>query len=92
MSLTRYEQETIINFNQEQNTARIFTYNTGWQKHLEGLGIKPEMINDFGGRGYTIPKNWIRKPLPKRQVSEETRVKLAARLEAMRNKKQAEVE
>jgi len=59
---------------------------------MEKLGIKPELVNDFGGKGYTIPKNWIRKPLPKRQVSEETRVKLAARLEAMRNKKQAEVE
>jgi len=82
--LTKYEQETIINFNREQKTARIFTYDTGWQSHLEGLGIKPEMVNDFGGKGYTIPKEWIRKPLPKRQLSDETKAMLTARLKGMR--------
>jgi hypothetical protein len=85
--LTKYEQETIINFNREQKTARIFTYDTGWQSHLEGLGIKPEMVNDFGGKGYTIPRGWIRKPLPKRQLSDETKAMLTARLEGMRKNK-----
>ena len=85
--LTKYEQETIINFNREQKTARIFTYDTGWQSHLEGLGIKPEMVNDFGGKGYTIPKEWIRKPLPKRQLSDETKAMLTARLKGMRKNK-----
>jgi hypothetical protein len=85
--LTKYEQETIINFNREQKTARIFTYDTGWQSYLEGLGIKPEMINDFGGKGYTIPKEWIRKPLPKRQLSDETKAMLTARLKGARKNK-----
>lgn len=85
--LTKYEQETIINFNREQKTARVFTYDTGWQSHLEGLGIKPEMVNDFGGKGYTIPKEWLRKPLPKRQLSDETKAMLTARLEGIRKNK-----
>ena len=87
MALTRYELETVINFNEEQKTARIFTYNKGWQNHMEKLGIKPELVNDFGGKGYTIPKNWIRKPLPKRQLSEETKAMLTARLKEMRKNK-----
>ena len=84
MALTRYELETVINFNEEQKTARIFTYNKGWQNHMEKLGIKPELVNDFGGKGYTIPKEWIRKPLPKRQLSDETKAMLTARLKGMR--------
>jgi len=87
--LTKYEQETIINFNREQKTARIFTYDTGWQSHLEGLGIKPEMVNDFGGKGYTIPKNWVRKPLQKRQLSEETKAVLAERMKRIRQNKKS---
>lgn len=87
MPLTRYEQETIINFNQEEKTAKIFTYNKGWQNHLEKLGIKPHLVNDFGGKGYVIPKEWVVKPRPKRQLSEETKTKLSERLEKMRSKK-----
>jgi hypothetical protein len=87
--LTKYEQETIINFNREQKTARIFTYDTGWQNHMEKLGIKPELVNDFGGKGYTIPKNWVRKPLPKRQLSEETKAVLAERMKKIRQNKKS---
>lgn len=89
MPLTRYELETIINFNEEQKTARIFTYNKSWQNHMEKLGIKPELVNDFGGKGYTIPKNWIRKPLPKRQLSEETKAVLAERMKRIRQNKKS---
>ena len=85
--LTKYEQETIINFNREQKTARVFTYDTGWQAHFEKLGIKPEMVNDFGGKGYTIPKEWIRKPLPKRQLSDENKARLTAILKGARKNK-----
>ena len=30
--LTRYELETVINFNKEQDTAIVFTYEKSWQK------------------------------------------------------------
>ena len=53
--LTNYEQETIINFNKEEDIAHIFTYEKTWQKHLEGkLGLKPVMDNGFGGK----EKDW----------------------------------
>jgi hypothetical protein len=56
---------------------------------MEKLGIKPELVNDFGGKGYTIPKNWIRKPLPKRQLSEETKAVLAERMKRIRQNKKS---
>ena len=40
-NLTAYELETVINFNQGDNTAHIFTYEKTWQKRLEqGFGTQ----------------------------------------------------
>jgi hypothetical protein len=85
--LTDYERETIINFNREESTAHIFTYEKTWQKHLElRLGLKPQMDNGYGGKGYDLAKVLITPPRAKRQYSAETRQKLVARLARMRGK------
>ncbi|MDY7028745.1 MAG: hypothetical protein SVR04_10655 [Spirochaetota bacterium] len=79
--LTGYEKETIINFNEAEEIASIFTYNKVWQKHLEQkLGLKPVMENSAGGKEYAIPKKRIRPPRPPRQLSQAARVKAAAQL------------
>jgi len=86
-TLTLYEQETIINFNKGEDIAYIFTYEKTWQKHLEKkLGLKPTMDNGFGGKEYTLPKGLIPMPRAKRQYSEQTKKKMAARLARIRGR------
>ena len=79
------EQETIINFNKAEDIASIFTYEKTWQKHLEGrLGLKPVMLNEYGGREYELPKKMIKPPRAPRRLSDEAKRKLAERLHANR--------
>ncbi len=85
--LSAYEQETIINFNKEESIAYIFTYERTWQKHLEQrLGLKPVMDNGLGGKEYQLPKGLIPMPREKRQYSEQTKKKMAARLARIRDR------
>ena len=82
--LTKYEQETIVNFNRAEEIAYVFTYDKSWQRHIENkLGIKPTEANGFGGRSYTVPKKCIKPPLAPRRLSAEARAKLVARAKGM---------
>ena len=84
-TLSNYEQETIINFNKEEQVAYIFTYEKTWQKHIEQrLGIKPTKKNGFGGREYEVPKKLIKPPRAPRKLSDSAREKLADRLRQSR--------
>ena len=83
--LSNYERETIVNFNEAEDIAYIFTYNRAWQKHLEWkLGLKPVADNGFGGREYTIDKRRVRPPRVPKKLSAEARAKLVQRLSANR--------
>ena len=80
MRLTRYEQETIINFNQAEDVAYIYTCSKVWVKHLEdNLGLKGRRIHAYA-KEYQCPKSWIRKPQKPRKLSEEQKHKLSQRL------------
>ena len=72
MPLTRYEQETIINFNEAEDTADVFTYNERWIRHLEGLGFTAY-----------IPKHMIYLPRPKKQFSAEEKARMVERGRAL---------
>jgi len=86
--VTRDEMETIICFNEADATASIFTYNKSWQRHLEGrLGLKATMDNGFGGKDYSLPKARIKPPKAPRNLSQEAREKLTARLRKARLQK-----
>ena len=75
--LSKYEMETIINFNKEEKTAYIFTYEKTWQQHLEKkLGLKPAMDNGFGGKEYHIDKSRIKPPRAPRKLSGEHKKRL----------------
>ena len=79
--LTAYEKETIINFNEADELADIYTHSKKWQKHLEQkLGLKPTAVNSQGGKSYEIDKKRIRPPRALNQLSEEARAKLVERL------------
>jgi hypothetical protein len=90
MGLSRFEQETIINFNKEDDTADVFTYEFTWQRHIEKrLGIKPYKDNGKGGKSYIVPKRSISKPKVKRTrvLSEEARKNIGLRLHKARQSK-----
>lgn len=72
MNLTRYEQETIINFNEEETTASIYTHNKALRRKLAKLAQdKPgecklvRTSHDEKAADYTIPKAWIRVHPPR---------------------------
>ena len=67
MNMARYEQETIISFNEEEKTAGIYTHNKILRQKLAALARdRPEDCRlvkvSHSGRAvdYTIPKSWIR--------------------------------
>ena len=76
----KYEKETIINFNEGEPLASIFTYSKVWQKHLEKkLGLKPILNNGFGGKEYEIDKKRIRPPFAPKKLSAKARKSLKER-------------
>jgi hypothetical protein len=86
--LSGYEKETIVTFNEAEDAAQIFTYNSKWQKHLEHkLRLKPLMDNGFGGKEYEVSKKRIRPPIARRPLSPEVKARKAKQLiEARQNR------
>lgn len=89
MNLTKYEQETIINYNNEEKTASVFTYDKSLIRKLDKrLPEMPDMKlirrgEDFAE--YSLPKKWIKVAFP-RQYSDEQRAEMAERMKAAREK------
>lgn len=89
MNLTKYEQETIINYNNEEKTASVFTYDKSLIRKLDKrLAEMPDMKlirrgEDFAE--YSLPKKWIKVAFP-RQYSDEQRAEMAERMKAAREK------
>ncbi len=81
--MTKYEKETIINFNEEESTAVISTYNKSLLKKLEsyaGRSSECRKINgdeEFGE--YICPKRWVKVLFP-RQYTDEQRSAMSERL------------
>lgn len=91
-NLSNYERETIINFNEAEKTASVYTYNRKLQNKLNKLvGVNPDISvhrQDEESITYIVPKKWI-KVSPPRQVNytDEQKAVMAERLAAARNKK-----
>ena len=61
-SITLYERETIINYNDAEELADIYTHDKALQRHIEKkLGIKPYYKEGLA-RTYKLPKKWLRYP------------------------------
>ena len=80
MNMARYEQETIIGFNEEEKTAAIYTHNKVLRQKLEALARdRPEdcrlMKASRGGRAVdnVIPISWIRIA-PNRVLSDAEKI------------------
>ena len=78
--LTKYEKETIILFNEGEDTASIYTFNAGLKKRLAMFAKKypdlcrPEKTHEQGGVSYVLDKSRLSiRPQP--PMSEERRRK-----------------
>lgn len=86
--LTRYEQETIINFNEDESAASVYTYNPTLRRKLSQLAQERpqecvlDVNQDYSGALVcTIPKRWV-KITPNRILSEAEK---AQRMRALQN-------
>ena len=77
MKLTRYEQETVINFNAEEKTATLYTRDPVVMRNLDSLVTEyPEAFKQVGetdiDKTYEMPQSAVtyRKP---RKISEVQR-------------------
>ena len=88
MQLTRYEQETVMNFNEGESTASIYTHNKAIIRKLRQLSesrpddCKLQKTSHQGqAADFLIPKSWI-KITPSRIISAEQRTIMAERMKA----------
>ncbi len=88
MKMTRYEQETIINFNAGERTATIYTRDPAVMRKVDALVIEfPDVFKCIGetdiDKTYEMPKSAVtyRKP---RRLSEEQREAARERIRTIR--------
>lgn len=90
MKLTRYEQETIINFSADAQTATLYTRDPAVMRKVDALVIEyPDTYKCIGetdiDKTYKMPKSFVsyRKP---RRLSEEQREVARERVKALKTK------
>lgn len=83
--LTNYERETIINFNEGEDTASVYTHSPKLRRRLEQLAQeRPEecrlyKVTHWGEAvEYYVPKSWL-KINPTRILTEEQRAAMVVR-------------
>ena len=65
MRLSKYEQETIINFNEDEAVASVYTHNPKLKERLKQMAVRfPADCffvskNSAGGVTYQISKSWF---------------------------------
>ena len=89
MKLSRFEQETIINFNAGEEMATVYTRDPAVMRRLDALVIEfPEVYRCIGAtdidKTYEMPKSSVtyRKP---RRISEEQREQARKRMNIINN-------
>ena len=87
MALSKYEQETIIGYNNEEKIASVFTYDKPLIRKIDArLSDYPDITVNRRGDGwaeYILPKKWVTVRFP-RLLSEEQREAMANRMRKMR--------
>lgn len=81
--LSNPEKETIINFNDAEKTAEIYTCNNGWMRRMDALvkerpGEVCKIGSDEVSATYTVPKKWV-KIRPPRILTDEQREEMSKR-------------
>ena len=71
MRLTNIEKETVINFNEAERTASVYTHNEALKHQLlELCQSHPEQVrqtaaNAWGGLTFELPKKWLKVSPPR---------------------------
>ena len=92
MRLTNIERETIINFNEAERTASVYTCNEALKRQLLDLcrshpdQVRQTADNGRDGLTFALPKKWL-KVSPPRVLSPAQR----AVLEKMNQKRQEQI-
>ena len=96
---SRLEQETIINFNEEEKVASVYTFNPRLQRRLAKLAeeFPDDCIREVdtwqppGSVDYTVPKKWIKiNPSHSREMTEEQKQAARERMIAIHETKKAQ--
>ena len=88
MKLSRYEQEVVINFNADEDTATLYTADPVWQRKMDKLAeqnpIDFQCIrSDEVSKTYSFPKRLlcVRSRVKTMTLTEEQKVKARERLQ-----------
>lgn len=90
MSISRLEQETIINFNEAEPMATIYTHNGALKRKLAKLAeerpadVRHSRSLPEGAEEYVVPKRWV-KVNASRILTDEERERMAERGKKLRN-------
>lgn len=75
MNLTKYERETILNFNEGDRDASVYTHNRPMMRKLEKLAKDHpgecrlyKTTHDGQAKEFYVPKSWIRIIPPRKSV------------------------
>lgn len=90
--MTNLEKETIVNFNEEENVAQVYTFNKALQNRLNRLAVeRPEecqVDSRFHGSAavaFLVPKKWIAVRPPRCSgLTAEQRAEKRERMRAFR--------
>lgn len=95
MKLSRYEQETIITYNEEEKTAGVYTHNKALLRRLDKLAqerpdeCRLEKVRPDGrAADYIIPKAWVRiyPPRVSAPLTEEQKQRRREQLAKLKNR------
>lgn len=90
MSISRLEQETIINFNEAEPMDTIYTHNGALKRKLAKLAkerpadVRHSRSFPEGAEEYVVPKRWV-KVNASRILTDEERERMAERGKKLRN-------
>ena len=91
MALTNFEKETIINYNESESTATVYTYNLELRKKLKRLADKTTDCKiRQEGRGFAefiVPKRWVSIDMPKMLSESEKKAVIAKGKENMKRER-----
>ena len=71
MRLTNVEKETVINFNEAERTASVYTHNEALKRQLLELcrsypeRVRQTAANAWGGLTFELPKKWLKVSPPR---------------------------
>ena len=89
---TAIERETIINYNNEEDTANVYTWNKSLIKKLSALLFDDHDIQckyaDEECATFVVPKSWVKVSPPRKvNLSEEQKAERAERMRKARESK-----